>query len=294
MDLNHTLNGRDNDMKVTGLNIHPLKSGRAIAQTVVSVQLDGLAGDRRFMLVDPDGRFITQRELQTLAQVEARHVSGGIHLRMNGHAITAPFDPARRIDVRVWDSTVNAAVAAEPVNQTLSGWFGRPVKLVHMDGEASRVVGEEWAGEAAPVGFADGFPVLITTMASLADLNVTLISKGQEPIGMDRFRTNILIDNDEPWEEDLWESVEIGGIVFDLVKPCARCIMTTQDQVTGERIGGNPIQGLAEKRMSADRRVPGVLFGWNAVPRGEGTINLGDEMRVVKAREERWPMKIRA
>ena len=111
---------------------------------------------------------------------------------------------------------------------------------------------------------------------------------------MDRFRTNILIDNDAPWEEDVWESVEIGGITFDLVKPCARCIMTTQDQVTGERVGGNPIQGLAEKRMSADRRVPGVLFGWNAVPRNEGTINLGDEMRIVSGREERWPMKVRA
>jgi hypothetical protein len=281
-------------MKVTGLNIHPLKSGRAIAQTSVSVKHDGLAGDRRFMLVDPDGKFITQRELQLLAQVEATHVAGGVHLKMGTRTATVSFDPARRLDVRVWDSEVNAAVSEARADATLAGWFGRPVRLVHMDERAARVVGEEWADEAAPVGFADGFPVLITTTASLADLNVTLIAKGQEPVGMDRFRTNILIDNDDPWEEDFWENVEIGGITFDLVKPCARCIMTTQDQVTGERIGGNPIQGLAEKRMSADRRVPGVLFGWNAVPRSEGPISLGDEMRVVKAREERWPMKVRA
>ncbi|MCV9965902.1 MOSC domain-containing protein [Pararhizobium sp. BT-229] len=281
-------------MKVTGLNIHPLKSGRAIAQTSVSVHLDGLAGDRRFMLVDPDGKFITQRELQSLAQVEATHVSGGVHLKMGTRTITVPFDPSNRMDVRVWSSDVNASVAGDHANATLSGWFGQPVKLVHVDAAASRFANAEWAGAESPMSFADGYQVLITTIASLADLNVSLISKGQEPVGMDRFRTNILIDNDEPWEEDLWESVEIGGIVFDLVKPCARCIMTTQDQVTGDRIGGNPIQGLAEKRMSADRRVPGVLFGWNAVPRGEGTVSLGDEMRVVKAREERWPMKIRA
>ncbi|WP_426231905.1 MOSC domain-containing protein [Pararhizobium sp. DWP3-4] len=281
-------------MKVTGLNIHPLKSGRAIAQTSVSIRHDGLAGDRRFMLVDPDGKFITQRELQALAQVEATHVAGGVHLKMGTRTATVSFDPARRLDVRVWDSEVNAAVSEDRASTTLSGWFGRPVKLVLMDDQARRVVGDEWADEAAPVGFADGFPVLITTTASLADLNVTLIAKGQEPVGMDRFRTNILIDNDEPWEEDFWESVEIGGITFDLVKPCARCIMTTQDQVTGERIGGNPIQGLAEKRMSADRRVPGVLFGWNAIPRSEGTINLGDGMRIVSRREVRWPMKIRA
>jgi uncharacterized protein len=281
-------------MKVTGLNIHPLKSGRAIAQTSVSIRHDGLAGDRRFMLVDPDGKFITQRELQLLAQVEATHVTGGVHLKMGTRTATVSFDPARRLDVRVWDSNVNAAVSEDRASATLSDWFGRPVKLVHMDDRANRAVGEEWAGEAAPVGFADGFPVLITTTSSLADLNVTLIAKGQEPVGMDRFRTNILIDNDEPWEEDFWESVEIGGITFDLVKPCARCIMTTQDQVTGERIGGNAIQGLAEKRMSADRRVAGVLFGWNAVPRSEGTVNLGDGMRVIKARQDRWPMKIRA
>ncbi|OHV72292.1 MOSC domain-containing protein [Ensifer sp. LCM 4579] len=280
-------------MKVTGLNIHPLKSGRAVPQTAVTVNLDGLAGDRRFMVVEPDGRFITQRELQALAQMEAKRIDGGVHLKMNGDELSACFDPDRRLDVRVWSSDVNAAIADDSVNDALSGWFGRPVKLAHMDEAAERFVGAEWAGSAAPVGFADGFPVLITTTGSLADLNRTLVGKGQEPVGMERFRTNILIDCDEPWAEDLWESLEIGGIVFDLVKPCSRCIMTTQDQTTGERIGGNPIQGLSEKRMSADRRVPGVLFGWNAVPRGEGTVRLGDEATVGGYREERWPMKLR-
>jgi uncharacterized protein YcbX len=280
-------------MNVTGLNIHPLKSGRAVPQTTVTVNRDGLGGDRRFMVVAPDGHFITQRELQALAQVDATHIDGGVQLKMNGNEFAVRFDPDRRLDVRVWSSDVNAAVADDVVNETLSAWFGRPVKLVHMDEEAERFVGAEWAGAAAPVGFADGFPVLITTTGSLADLNRTLVGKGQQPVGMERFRTNILIDCDEPWAEDLWESVEIAGIAFDLVKPCARCIMTTQDQTTGERIGGNPIQGLAEKRMSADRRVPGVLFGWNAVPRGEGTVRLGDEAEVIRRRSERWPMKVR-
>jgi uncharacterized protein YcbX len=281
-------------MKVTGLNIHPLKSGRAIPQTVVTVNVDGLAGDRRFMVVEPDGHFITQRELQALAQVEAAHIDGGVRLKMNGNKLSVRFDPDRRLDVRVWSSDVDVAVADDAANDVLSSWFGRPVKLVHMDEQADRFVGAEWAGVAAPVGFADGFPILITTTGSLADLNRTLVEKGQEPVGMERFRTNILIDCNDPWEEDWWESLEIAGIAFDLVKPCARCIMTTQDQLTGERVGGNPIQGLAEKRMSADRRVAGVLFGWNAVPRGEGTVKLGDEGTVIRRRGERWPMKIRA
>lgn len=281
-------------MKVSGLNIHPLKSGRAIAQTSAAVQRDGLAGDRRFMVVDPDGHFVTQRELQLLAQVEATPVADGIHLKMGARAVAASFDPARRMGVRVWSSDVDAAVAEDHANATLSGWFGRPVKLVQIDAAASRFADPAWAGPRSPMSFADGYQVLITTTASLADLNLSLIARGQEPVGMDRFRANIVLETDEPWEEDLWESVEIGGVVFDLVKPCARCIMTTQDQMSGDRVGGNPIQGLAERRLSADRRVPGVLFGWNATPRDAGTISLGDEMRIVKAREERWPMKIRA
>ena len=281
-------------MKIEGLNIHPLKSGRAIPVDSATVRLDGLAGDRRFMIVEPDGRFITQRELQALARVEATAVGESLHLEMEGRQLFASFEPEDRLDVTVWDSPVNAAVADEAVNDVLSDWLERPVKLVHMDALAHRAEGEDWAGEPAPVGFADGFPILVTTTGSLADLNRTLAAKGQEPVGMDRFRTNILVSCDDPWEEDFWEAIEINGIVFDFVKPCARCIMTTQDQMTGERIGGNPIQGLAEKRMSADRRVPGVLFGWNAVPRGEGEIRLGDTVRVMKTRTERWPMKFRA
>ena len=281
-------------MQVEGLNIHPLKSGRAIPVESATIRLDGLAGDRRYMVVEPDGRFITQRELQPLARVEATAVGESLLLEMEGRQLLASFEPDDRLDVTVWDSAVNAAVADEAVNDVLSDWLARPVKLVHMDALAHRAEGEDWAGAPAPVGFADGFPVLVTTTGSLADLNRTLVAKGQEPVGMDRFRTNILVSCDDPWAEDLWEAIEINGVVFDFVKPCARCIMTTQDQMTGERIGGNPIQGLAEKRMSADRRVPGVLFGWNAVPRGEGEVCLGDAVRVVKTREERWPMKVRA
>ena len=281
-------------MKVEALNIYPLKSGRAIPVESASVRLDGLAGDRRFMIVEPDGRCITQRELQMLARVEATPVGESLHLEMEGRQLFASFEPEDRLDVMIWDTPVNAAVADEAVNEALSDWFARPVKLVHMDAAAHRAEGEEWAGSPVPVRFADGFPVLVTTTGSLADLNRTLVSKGQEPVGMDRFRTNILVTCEEPWQEDFWETIEIGGITFDLVKPCARCIMITQDQMTGERIGGNPIQGLAEKRMSADRRVPGVLFGWNAVPRGEGDIRLGDAVEVKATRAERWPLKVRA
>ncbi|SES14474.1 MOSC domain-containing protein [Rhizobium sp. NFR03] len=280
--------------KVVALNIHPLKSGRAIPVDHAEVRLDGFAGDRRFMLVDPEGTFITQRECQTLARIKATPQEAGVDLEMGDARLSVRFAGDRRMGVRVWASSVDAACADDAANETLSGWLGRPVRLVHMDEKAERTVGAEWAGEPAPVGFADGFPILITTIGSLEALNRTLASKGEPIVGMDRFRTNILLDHDTPWEEDLWETVEIGGIRFDLVKPCARCIMTTQDQMTGERIGGNPIEALRVERMSADRRVPGVLFGWNAVPRGTGRITLGDAVSIVSTRTERWPMKHRA
>ncbi|MDO9417509.1 MOSC domain-containing protein [Pararhizobium sp.] len=280
-------------MTVTGLNIFPLKSGRGIAQSSIGILRDGVAGDRRFMLARPDGKAITQRELQALAQIDAVETDGGLRLTMGENSLTATFDPANRMDVDIWDDPVNAAVAPDSINETLSGWFGEPVRLVQMDANSRRLASPDWAGPESPMTFADGFQVLITTTGSLDDLNRTLVEKGQAPVGMDRFRTNILIDHEDPWAEDFWESIEIGGVVFDLVKPCARCIMTTQDQVTGERIGGNPIQGLAVKRMSADRRVIGPLFGWNAVPRCEGTIALGDSLTVLKQRAERWPMKVR-
>lgn len=280
-------------MMIEALNIHPLKSGRAIPVESASVRLDGLAGDRRFMIVEPDGRFVTQRELQALARVEAVAVGESLHLEMEGRQLFASFDPEDRLDVTIWDSPVNAAVADEAVNEALSDWFARPVKLVHMDALAERAEGEDWAGAPAPVGFADGFPVLVTTTGSLADLNRTLVAKGQEPVGMDRFRTNILVSSDAPWEEDFWEVIEINGIVFDFVKPCARCIMTTQDQTTGSRDVPSPMKAMGRIRMSGDRRVPGPLFGWNVTPRGEGRLSVGDVAKVIEERPEGWAIKRR-
>ncbi|MBN9057056.1 MAG: MOSC N-terminal beta barrel domain-containing protein, partial [Rhizobiales bacterium] len=163
-------------MKVEALNIYPLKSGRAVPVDTATVRLDGLSGDRRFMVVEPDGRFITQRELQALARIEATAVGESLHLEMEGRQLFASFEPEDRLDVTIWDCPVNAAVADEAVNDVLSDWLVRPVKLVHMDAAAYRAEGEEWAGSPAPVGFADGFPVLVTTTGSLADLNRTLVA----------------------------------------------------------------------------------------------------------------------
>jgi hypothetical protein len=282
-------------VKVKSLHIYPLKSGRVIDQDEAEVTPWGLAGDRRYMLVDRDGKFITQRELQALAQVTAIASHGALHLSKAGsdENLTVSFDPDRRIDVDIWDTPTNASLAADSVNTTLSNWLATPVRLVHADDRTVRPCSATWAGEGVETGFADGYPILITTTGSLKALTDATLNMGAATFGMDRFRPNIVIEDDQPFADDRWAAVEIAGIRCDLVKPCARCIMTTQDQLTGERGGPDPMPAMRRLRMSEDRRVAGVLFGWNVVPRGSGRIAVGDPVSVVAERPEGWPIRRR-
>jgi uncharacterized protein len=281
-------------MQVSGLFIYPLKSARGIALPEARIEAMGLAGDRRMMLVDPSGHFITQRELPDIARLTAIPGAAYLTLRLDDgrETMVAPPHPERRMDVAIWRSIVSAAVADESVNDRLSDWFGRPVKLVFVDSESRRQANAEWAGENSPMAFADGYQILVTTTGSLRALNEDMMKHGEGSIGMERFRPNIVLDCDEPWAEDRWTGLEIAGMRFDFVKPCPRCIMTTQDQQTGSRDGANPMPAMGRIRMSAERRVPGPLFGWNAVPRGEGLVSVGDEVTVLGSREA-WAIRQR-
>ncbi|KRB50249.1 molybdenum cofactor sulfurase [Rhizobium sp. Root708] len=281
-------------MRISDLFVYPLKSGRAIALQTTEIGAFGLPGDRRAMITDPAGHCITQRELPTLARIEAVLDGDDLKLALSDNQPIRPsFSSERRLDVEIWKTAVNAAVADDESNQTLSEWLGRDVRLVFFDGDAKRTASAEWAGDGTPVTFADGYQILVTTTASLQALNADLAAHGEGSVGMERFRPNIVIDSDEAWAEDGWTAIEIGGMRFDLVKPCARCIMTTQDQQTGSREVPNPMPAMGRIRMSGDRRVPGPLFGWNVTPRGTGTISVGDAVSVLEERSEAWPMKVR-
>jgi len=282
-------------MRISDLFIYPLKSARGIAIPFSDIDAFGLPGDRRAMITDAQGHFITQRELQDLARIEVRPEASAFRLLMDGKGEIAvpPLQPGRRMDVSVWKEPVNAAVADDDSNRRLSEWLGREVKLVFFDGDAKRIASTEWAGGETPVTFADGYQILVTTTGSLKALNADLAAHGEGAVGMERFRPNIVVDIDEPWPEDRWAAIEINGIRFDLVKPCARCIMTTQDQQTGSRDVPNPMPAMGRLRMSADRRVPGPLFGWNVTPRGSGKIAVGDTVTVLEQRADGWPLKVR-
>lgn len=283
-------------MRISDLFIYPLKSARGIALPAAEVDAYGLAGDRRAMITDLQGHFITQRELPDLARIAVRPEASAFRLLMEGkpELSVPPPQPELRMDVTVWKSTVSAAVADPDSNRQLSEWLGREVRLVFFDGQARRTANAEWAGEGTPVTFTDGYQILVTTTGSLKALNADLAAHGEGAVGMERFRPNIVIDTDEAWPEDRWAAVEISGVRFDLVKPCSRCIMTTQDQLTGSREGPNPMPAMGRIRMSADRRVPGPLFGWNVTPRGSGRITIGDTVKILEERPEGWGLKVRA
>lgn len=282
-------------MHVSTLHLYPLKSGRGIALSEADIGPAGIPGDRRMMLVDVDGNFITQRNLPALARLDVRAEGDAVQISFDGKdGVTDPHpDGRRRMDVVIWKSSLSAAVADDATNTTLSNWIGQEVRLVFFDDESHREASAEWAGNGTPVTFADGYQILVTTTASLEALNADMAAHGEGHIGMERFRPNIVLETDEAWAEDGWATIEIGGVILELVKPCARCIMTTQDQMTGSRDVASPMPAMGRIRMSADRRVPGPLFGWNAVPRTAGRIEINDPAQVLSLRDGGWAIKRR-
>jgi len=280
-------------MRVHSLHIYPIKGARAVDIARASVEHRGLEGDRRWLVVDANGRFITQRSHPQLATVTAQPTRTGVRLSAPGtrEILVERPSASNRVNAVVWRHQVNAAVADQAASQWLSNTFGQPLQLVYMDAAAERLQQGEWVARAVPVSFADAYPVLITTAASLAAVNAEIERAGAGRVTMRRFRPNIVVDCDEAWAEDFWRVVRVGGVEFELVKPCDRCVVTTKDQDTGQAMGNEPLASLARLRRSADPRINGVLFGWNAVPRTLGTVAVGDGVEVVERRPEGFALR---
>ena len=274
-------------MRVASLHVHPLKGGAIVDLDEAAVAPDGLAGDRRWMVVDANHRVLTQRELPALARLALVPDGDGAAMKFGGERHRAA-PGGGRADVTVWGDTVSAATTDAATHAVLSRWLGRPARLVRFDDGSRRSTDPDWAD--APVAFPDGYPILVVTAASLDALNERIAGGGGDPVAMARFRPNVVVDGVEAWADDGWRTIEAGGVTLDLVKPCARCIVTSVDQERGVRSGDEPLASLRAMRMSADRRVPGVLFGWNAVARGTGTLRVGDLVRTIERRDP-WPVR---
>jgi len=265
-------------MRVASIHIHPVKGMRALDIAAAKVEARGLEEDRRWLAVDANGVFLTQRSHPHMATMTARPIPSGLALSADGFGsmeIERPSGVARR-RVVVWDAEIDAAASDSDASAFLSDLIGEEAHLVYMDDAALRQKSSVWTAAPVPVSFADAFPALVATTGSLAALNRDIERHGGEAVPMARFRPNIVIDCDEPWAEDKWKTLRIGDVTLDLVKPSDRCIVTTTDQQTGRRMGKEPLAALARIHPSWDPRINGVIFGMNAVPRILGEIAVGD------------------
>ncbi|MFL1485040.1 MOSC domain-containing protein [Marinobacter sp. LN3S78] len=267
-------------MKIKSLYYYPVKSLAGVALDELRLDRFGPAGDRRWMLVDGGGRFVTQRKHPALARIQPHLVDGGLFLDIPGQdrIQVDVSDQSRRVSV--WRDEIEGVLNATPeASEALSGFLGKRVSLVHMPESVTRPARHENLASVYPVSFADGFPFLVTSQASLDDLNRRMPWDAE----MRRFRPNVVVEGAaQPWEEDLWEQVMLGAVPVRLVKPCSRCIMTTVDPDTGERSSdGNPLKTLATFR----RTDKGVIFGANGVHLEAGTLRVGDPVTVEKTKE---------
>ncbi len=267
-------------MKIASLTIYPVKSLGGVSLNEALVTPRGLAGDRRWMIVDTDGRFVTRRECPALARIAMTAGRDGEGFRLDagaeGSALlprSAECPPAG--EVKVWRDRVSAVLVENEASALISDVAGRALRLAYMPEEAVRPVDPVYGAEGDRVSFADGFPLLVTTETSLDALNASL----EHPVPMERFRPNLVVaGSEEPWAESEWRSLRAGEAVLDLVKPCSRCVVITQDHRTGEQPDGNaPLKAL--RRLGRVGR-DGVLFGMNAIPRRTGRIVEGDIIAV--------------
>ncbi len=272
--------------RVQGLWVYPVKSLRGMAVTRWPVTRLGLAFDRRWMLVDPEGNFLSQRRVPRMAQVQARlrledALAGRPRLVLidaQGHTLAVPEpDPARpRVRVRVWHDEVDALWVSDAVDAWLQARLGVPARLVYFPDDAHRPLSPKYGLPGEGTTFTDGYPILIVTQGSLDDLNRRLST----PVGPERFRPNVLIGPTAAYAEDTWHRVRIGRVPVRVVKPSKRCVITTLDPRTGRRLGKEPLATLATYR----RWQGGVIFGQNAVPEAEGMWELGQRVEVLRPR----------
>lgn len=270
-------------MRLTSVHTYPVKSCRRLDHDTATVEPWGLAGDRRWLVVDEAGVAVTQRDVAAMARIQpAARPEGGLLLRSAGAPELAVPEPAgARVEVRVHRSTVPATPAGDAADAWLTGLLGRTVRLMWLDDPTRRAVDPDHARPEDRVSFADAYPLLLTNTASLDALNGWLREAGspEGPLPMNRFRPNVVVTGAGPWAEDGWlgRRLRIGTVGFRVVKACDRCVMTTTDQETGER-GKEPLHTLGRRR-NIDQQ---LLFGVNLIPDPPyGAVTIGDPVTLI-------------
>ena len=265
----HGRSDRDmTELKVSELAIYPVKSLARITLQTASVQHFGLAHDRRWMVVDASGKFVTQRQHARMCLIQPVLQDDELRLRAESMPeLTVPRPAGRRTRrVTVWDDQCNALDCGDDAAVWLSQFLAIDCRLVFFPEDEVRAVDPHYAQPGDRTAFSDGFPLLLISQASLDDLNSRLVT----PVAMTRFRPNLVVRGCEAFAEDQWKEIRIGDLRFRIVKPCSRCIIPGVDPATGER-GREPLRTLAGYRKRGDK----ILFGQNVIADGQGEIRVG-------------------
>jgi uncharacterized protein YcbX len=253
------------------LNIYPIKSLGGISVESAEMQARGLQYDRRWMLVDENNRFVTQRENPMLALISVALTPDGLNVSAKCvSTLHIPFrlESDQRIDVTIWKSVCGANLVSKEADDWFTEYMNCRVSLVYMPDTSIRPTKLQVQPDNI-VSFADGYPMLVVGESTLIELN----SRLEVPLPMNRFRPNIVLKGSEAWEEDSWNEISIGGKRVHLVSNCGRCVVTTTDQVTGER-GVEPLRTLATYRLIDQK----IMFGCNAIAGDFGQVTVGDNV----------------
>jgi hypothetical protein len=263
-------------LKLSEINIYPIKSLGGISLQSSEVEERGLKYDRRWVLVDESNTFFTQRDFPEMALINVGLEKDGLKLNHKTKTIEPllvpfNFEYSKSNNIVIWDDTVTGEFYNKPIDDWFSEIIGIKCHLVKMPDSTRRVVDESYAKNKI-VSFADGYPFLIIGQSSLDDLN----SRMEAPLPMNRFRTNFVFRGGKPFEEDNWKKFKVGDVKFEAVKPCARCVITTTDQDTAERFK-EPLLTLSKFRNFNNK----VMFGMNLVCESIGKVSVGDKITLL-------------
>ncbi|MBD2102296.1 MOSC domain-containing protein [Leptolyngbya sp. FACHB-261] len=261
---------------LSAIYVYPVKSCAGIELDAAHLDTWGLRYDRNWLIVDEKGSFLTQRAFPRLALIKTALEPDSLRLTSPGMPeFSVPLAPiaSERLSVTVWDDQCQAVDQGSAAAEWLSTFLETPCRLVRIGEGYDRPVEPDYISEPAQVSFADAYPLLVISEASLRDLNARL----EIPLPMNRFRPNLVVFGCEPYAEDGWRAVRIGNATFRGVKLCERCAITTTDQATAER-GKEPLVTLATYR----RAKSGVVFGQNLVHTNIGEVRRGDAVEVLE------------
>ncbi len=264
-------------LKLSAIYIYPVKSMPAVALKEAEARGRGLAGDRRWMLTDAQGRFISLREERKLLSFRISDAGDSWKIERENNSMYLPCvpDQGEMQQVRIWDDEVLALEGKREWSDWFSHELERECRLVYMSPDSHRPVRAEWQLENEEVSFADGYPYLIINEASVRELE----SQTEEKMDILRFRPNLVIAGGESNSEFFYRELSAGSAVFNGLKPCARCVVTTLDPNTGAQ-GVEPLRTLARNKINGK-----VVFGQHASLKEAGKVRVGDEVKVLRFKD---------